>query len=77
MNAPDRLPHAMTSQSSPTTAPSSEQEEHWRDLISQIGDVKVSHVYREGNTRADKLANLAMDTRGKTEPLGALKVLGQ
>ena len=42
------------------------------DLIRQIGDVKVSHVYREGNTRADALANLAMDVRGKTEPLGAL-----
>ena len=35
------------------------------DLIRQIGDVRVSHVYREGNTRADKLANLAMDSAGK------------
>jgi ribonuclease HI len=41
-------------------------------LIQEIGDVKVSHVYREGNTRADELANLAMDIQGKTEPLGAL-----
>ncbi len=39
-------------------------------LVEEIGDVKVSHVYREGNTRADKLANLAMDTENKIEPLG-------
>jgi ribonuclease HI len=42
------------------------------DLMRAIGDVKVSHVYREGNTRADELANLAMDKRVKTEPLWAL-----
>jgi ribonuclease HI len=42
------------------------------ELMRAIGDVKVSHTYREGNTRADELANLAMDVRGKTEPLGAL-----
>ena len=40
------------------------------DLIAAIGDVKVSHVFREGNTRADKLANLAMDSERKIEPLG-------
>ena len=37
-------------------------------LMDQIGDVKVTHTYREGNTRADKLANLAMDTEKKIEP---------
>ena len=41
-------------------------------LINAIGDVTVSHVYREGNTRADELANLAMDTLKKHEPLGPL-----
>ena len=39
-------------------------------LIRVIGKVTVSHVYREGNTRADELANLAMDTLKKHEPLG-------
>jgi ribonuclease HI len=39
-------------------------------LMNQIGDVTVSHVYREGNTRADELANLAMDSQQKLEPLG-------
>jgi ribonuclease HI len=39
-------------------------------LIAKIGEVKVVHVYREGNTRADELANMAMDQRGKIEPLG-------
>ena len=47
------------------------------DLMRAIGDVKISHVYREGNTRADELANLAMDTRGKSEPLGALETIGR
>jgi ribonuclease HI len=41
-------------------------------LINAIGDVTVSHIYREGNTRADELANLAMDTLKKHEPLGPL-----
>jgi len=41
-------------------------------LINALGDVTVTHVYREGNTRADELANLAMDTAGKIEPLGGL-----
>src|SRR5262249_15433119 len=27
-------------------------------LMSEIGQVKVTHVYREGNTRADELANM-------------------
>lgn len=40
-------------------------------LIKEIGDVKVHHVFREGNTRADKLANLAMDSERKIEPLGS------
>ena len=39
-------------------------------LMGQIGEVKVNHVFREGNTRADKLANLAMDSERKIEPLG-------
>jgi ribonuclease HI len=39
-------------------------------LMGEIGEVKVHHVYREGNTRADKLANMAMDNEGKIEPLG-------
>jgi len=51
-------------------------------LISEItaatdatgrGEVKVTHVYREGNTRADELANLAMDAQRKLEPLGPAK----
>jgi ribonuclease HI len=41
-------------------------------LINALGQVTVSHVYREGNTRADELANLAMDTLKKHEPLGPL-----
>jgi ribonuclease HI len=41
-------------------------------LINAIGNVKVGHVYREGNTRADELANMAMDSAGKIEPLGKL-----
>ena len=40
-------------------------------LMRQIGDVKVTHTYREGNARADELANLAMDMQAKSEPLGA------
>src|SRR4051812_14605137 len=43
------------------------------DLMRAIGDVKVSHVYREGNSRADELANLAMDSRKKTETRGTVK----
>jgi ribonuclease HI len=44
-------------------------------LMEQIGEVKVSHVYREGNTRADELANEAMDIKGKIEPYGpAVKI---
>ncbi len=41
-------------------------------LIGKIGDVKIHHVYREGNSRADALANLAMDTESMVEPLGPL-----
>ena len=39
-------------------------------LLRNFGTVKISHVYREGNTRADQLANLAMDSAGTHEPLG-------
>jgi ribonuclease HI len=42
-------------------------------LIGEIGEVTVGHVYREGNERADELANMAMDATGKIEPLGGLK----
>ncbi len=41
-------------------------------LIDQIGKVTISHVYREDNSRADELANEAMDGESKIEPLGAL-----
>lgn len=41
-------------------------------LMDKIGDVSVHHVYREGNSRADALANAAMDARTKVEPLGSL-----
>ncbi|MCL2641464.1 MAG: ribonuclease HI family protein [Phycisphaerales bacterium] len=39
-------------------------------LMREIGDVTISHIYREGNARADELANDAMDRLGKIEPLG-------
>jgi ribonuclease HI len=39
-------------------------------LMKDIGDVTISHVYREGNARADELANLAMDAMKKIDPLG-------
>src|SRR5271155_5215285 len=45
-------------------------------LMEQIGNVTVTHVYREGNTRADELANMAMDRMGKIEPLGAPGTVG-
>ena len=41
-------------------------------LIRALGHVTVTHVYREANTRADELANLAMDAAAKLEPLGPL-----
>ena len=41
-------------------------------LIQQIGPVTVAHVYRESNSRADALANLAVDSLAKVEPLGPL-----
>lgn len=41
-------------------------------LMRQIGDVEVKHVYREDNSRADALANAAMDRTCKLEPLGPL-----
>jgi ribonuclease HI len=50
-------------------------------LIEELRDVKVVHVYREKNERADELANMAMDRAalgrggvgGKIEPLGSLE----
>jgi ribonuclease HI len=42
-------------------------------LMKEIGNVSISHVYREGNARADELANLAMDSCTKIEPLGPAK----
>jgi len=39
-------------------------------LMREIGDVTISHIYREGNARADELANEAMDLQKKIEPLG-------
>ncbi|HVX85396.1 MAG TPA: ribonuclease HI family protein [Phycisphaerae bacterium] len=39
-------------------------------LMEEIGEVTISHVYREGNARADELANLAMDQEARLEPLG-------
>ena len=41
-------------------------------FIRALPNVTVSHVYRQSNTRADELANLAMDSAGKLEPLGPL-----
>jgi ribonuclease HI len=34
-------------------------------LMRQVGEVKITHVRREQNKEADRLANLAMDTRGQ------------
>ena len=34
-------------------------------LIRQVGQVRVTHVRREQNKEADRLANIAMDTRGE------------
>jgi ribonuclease HI len=45
--------------------------ERAKALMRDIGDVTISHVYREGNARADELVNLAMDTTRRIEPLGA------
>lgn len=42
------------------------------NLMRQIKDVRVTHVYREANSRADQLANMAMDREAKIEPLGPL-----
>jgi len=39
-----------------------------RALMRQIGDVTVDHVRREQNKDADRLANLAMDTREDSPP---------
>ncbi len=41
-------------------------------IMEKIGNVKVEHVYREANSRADELANMAMDRLIKLEPLGPL-----
>ena len=45
-------------------------------LIGELGNVTVTHVYREGNARADELANLAMDRMTKIEPLGPAGTIG-
>jgi len=42
------------------------------ELMAQIKTVKVNHVYRESNSRADALANMAMDRQAKVEPLGTV-----
>lgn len=39
-------------------------------LIKKISKVDIGHVYRNMNSRADALANMAMDKRSKIEPLG-------
>lgn len=41
-------------------------------LMKQIKQVDIGHVYRHMNSRADALANMAMDARKKIEPLGPL-----
>lgn len=41
-------------------------------LMRKIPDVHVTHVYRKGNSRADALANYAMDHKGIVEPMGPL-----
>ena len=45
-------------------------------LIWELGNVTVTHVYREGNARADELANLAMDRMATIEPLGPAGTIG-
>jgi ribonuclease HI len=41
-------------------------------LMKRIRQVDIGHVYRHMNSRADALANMAMDQRKKIEPLGPL-----
>ena len=41
-------------------------------LVAQLPACTFSHTYREGNTRPDALANLAMDKKATVEPLGPL-----
>ncbi len=41
-------------------------------LMKQIKKVDIGHVYRNMNSRADALANMAMDQRKKIEPMGPL-----
>jgi ribonuclease HI len=38
--------------------------------LAQISDWSISHVYRSSNSRADELANQAMDRRKKIENFG-------
>lgn len=45
-------------------------------LMKQIKQVDIGHVYRNMNSRADALANMAMDGRKKVEPLGPLPAPG-
>jgi len=49
--------------------------ERAQNLIRQLPDVKVSHVYRESNSRADALANEAMDKLKRIEPLGTIEAI--
>lgn len=39
-----------------------------REMMLRIGSVTVDHVRREQNKDADRLANLAMDTRQDSPP---------
>lgn len=45
-------------------------------LMRQVGQVKVTHVRREQNKEADRLANLAMDSRGEQPEGVAAGLLG-
>ena len=47
-----------------------------RELMRQLKRVKVSHVRREANLDADRLANVAMDTRGEYPEGISLDLLG-
>jgi ribonuclease HI len=47
--------------------------ERAKKLMANIPKVAIDHVYRSDNSRADALANLAMDRKTKVEPLGPAK----
>ncbi len=42
--------------------------------LARVADWSISHVYRESNSRADQLANMAMDRRKKIESIGTTSV---